>query len=80
MLPFIQCHQTRGRAPLGGFSKPLLSGSGDACPHAPPVAKANKVNQIVISRLHAQNICFLQKLVVVLIAFRERNWGARNLG
>ena len=26
MLPFIQCHQTRGRAPLGGFSKPLLRG------------------------------------------------------
>jgi hypothetical protein len=30
MLPFIQCHQTRGRAPLGGFSNPLLSGSAAA--------------------------------------------------
>ena len=27
MLPFIQCHHTRGRALWGGFSKPLLSGS-----------------------------------------------------
>src|ERR1700761_2739316 len=27
MLPFIQCHQTRGRAPAGGFSKPALSES-----------------------------------------------------
>src|SRR5438067_9611136 len=27
MLPFIQCHQTRGRALLGGSAKPLASGS-----------------------------------------------------
>ena len=31
MLPFIQCHHTRGRAPAGGFSNPLLSGSGLFC-------------------------------------------------
>jgi len=27
MLPFIQCHQTRGRAELGGLSKPARRGS-----------------------------------------------------
>ncbi len=31
MLPFIQCHHTRGRAPLGGFSNPFLSGSNLLC-------------------------------------------------
>ena len=36
MLPFIQCHQTRGRALAGGFSKPLLSGSACFCAAAMP--------------------------------------------
>ena len=31
MLPFIQCHHTRGRALAGGFSNPLLSGSDWSC-------------------------------------------------
>src|SRR6266567_9523968 len=31
MLPFIQCHHTRGRAPSGGFSKPLFSESVVLC-------------------------------------------------
>jgi hypothetical protein len=31
MLPFIQCHQTRGRALAGGFSKLLLRESGFVC-------------------------------------------------
>jgi len=28
MLPFIQCHHTRGRALLGGFANPAASSSG----------------------------------------------------
>src|SRR5438045_696235 len=31
MLPFIQCHQTRGLAPSGGFWKPLFSASVALC-------------------------------------------------
>lgn len=29
MLPFIQCHQTRGRAVLGGLEKPARSESAE---------------------------------------------------
>jgi hypothetical protein len=36
MFPFIQCHHTRGRAPLGGFSKPLFSESEFVCGTAAP--------------------------------------------
>src|ERR1700730_10362824 len=31
ILPLSQCHHTRGRAPFGGFSNPLLSGSALVC-------------------------------------------------
>src|SRR6266702_467260 len=31
MLPFIQCHQTSGRALCGGFRKPAFSASSGAC-------------------------------------------------
>src|SRR5579871_190155 len=58
MLPFIQCHQTRGRAPLGGFSKPLRRASAEACPQAAPAAKAIKTNESDIHRLHVQSILF----------------------
>src|SRR5438128_11049285 len=33
ILPFIQCHHTRGRAPLGGFSKPCYRASDEVCAH-----------------------------------------------
>src|SRR5256885_998854 len=36
MLPFIQCHQTRGLADCGGLSKPCFSASGDAWPKLLP--------------------------------------------
>ena len=36
IFPFIQCHQTRGRALLGGSSKPLFSGSKAFWAHAVP--------------------------------------------
>src|SRR5690348_1884624 len=60
MLPFIQCHHTRGRAPAGGFSNPLLSEStrfvfGLAavdCPGALAEAGNNRINaQKVDSRI-----------------------------
>src|SRR5450755_1139430 len=34
MLPFIQCHHTRGLAEFGGFSKPLFNGSAAFCANA----------------------------------------------
>src|SRR6266700_920768 len=59
MFPFIQCHQTRGRAPLGGFSNPLLSGSAEACPHAAPAPKTSRANEVVRSLLHAHTMSSL---------------------
>ncbi len=32
MLPSIQCHHTRGRAPLGGSSNPLINASAAPLP------------------------------------------------
>src|ERR1035441_10591997 len=46
MLPFIQCHQTRGLALLGGFWKPRSSGSPGFCAgtaQAPSKAAAKAV-------------------------------------
>src|SRR3954451_21969796 len=46
IFPFIQCHHTRGRAPLGGFWKPLLSGSGEFCPKAAPADKSSRAVKV----------------------------------
>src|ERR1035441_792997 len=46
MLPFIQCHQTRGLALLGGFWKPRSNGSPGFCAgtaQAPSKAAAKAV-------------------------------------
>jgi hypothetical protein len=43
MFPFIQCHQTRGRAEAGGFWKPCFNGSGEVWLHVvPQVEKRRK--------------------------------------
>src|SRR5271170_564077 len=50
MLPFIQCHQTRGRAELGGFSKPDLRGS-EAVVWAGPVFAKDRTARTATSVL-----------------------------
>src|SRR5215467_1467604 len=42
MLPFIQCHHTRGRAELGGFSKPCFRASVAVWPSKTgPIVESN---------------------------------------
>jgi hypothetical protein len=63
MLPFIQCHQTRGRAPLGGFSKPLFSVSELLCarpaPHPIANATAAEMSLLVLGLLIADLVTFI---------------------
>ena len=57
MLPFIQCHQTRGRALPGGFSKPLFSGSGLLCAQ-PMLARRRSATPNEIGFFGFITICF----------------------
>jgi hypothetical protein len=58
MFPFIQCHQTRGRALSGGFSNPLLSGSAPLCAGAGFEARErqSKEQRIAECRIEAGRI------------------------
>src|ERR1035438_10497081 len=53
MLPFIQCHQTRGLALSGGFWKPRASGSPEFCAetiHAPTSAVRRTTQPACLAR------------------------------
>ena len=56
MLPFIQCHHTRGRALCGGFINPSFSTS--VCAAAPIVIEASAVSMM-----------FLFQFIVVMLLF-----------
>src|ERR1035438_4229225 len=54
MLPFIQCHQTRGLALSGGFWKPCWSASPEFCAetiHAPTSAVRRTAEPACVARL-----------------------------
>jgi len=55
MFPFIQCHQTRGRAALGGFSNPFFSPSSDAWATENPVLQS-MANAATANRLQLRLI------------------------
>ena len=56
MLPFIQCHHTRGRALCGGFINPSFSTS--VCAAVPIVIEASAVSMM-----------FLFQFIVVMLLF-----------
>src|SRR5436309_3318228 len=61
-LPFIQCHQTRGFAELGGFRNPRSSASPEPCPRAPPARLASPT--IATSRIIALHAPLIPHLLV----------------
>jgi hypothetical protein len=77
MFPFIQCHQTRGRAALGGFSNPFFNASSDAWEKENPAAQMT-VNTATENRLQARFIipisprCFFQAVNAAKRQSRER--------
>ncbi len=71
MLPFIQCHQTRGLALSGGFSKPRRNGSPEFCAetiHVPTMAAANAVQPALLIRMVLASPIFDNMITPVRVA------------
>src|SRR5271163_2652831 len=65
MLPFIQCHHTRGLAPLGGSSNPLRRGSAECWAIAAPHPRTSNVATPHDSFCHRPNcLALLVSLIV----------------
>src|ERR1700758_3843587 len=77
MFPFIQCHHTRGLAPLGGFSNPLFSGSAAPCPQDEPAPMTSRTIAAESRLFHKQTISPLLSwpLAVVLIPSQDAGIG-----
>src|ERR1700761_577440 len=78
MLPFIQCHQTRGRAPSGGFSKPRCKASEALCAEASePIAKHKPAHTDLLNRdfvpIFIPFLPFAHGLATQRSVFRRRN-------
>src|SRR6516165_7112625 len=72
MFPFIQCHHTRGRALLGGFSKALFRGSAEPWPQTAQLPTSSRTIGIVSSLF---NVCIIYSplgFIPLLDSWRRR--------
>ena len=77
MLPFIQCHHTRGRAPSGGAVKPLCNASTPALAFAAGAAVCAPATVTASTSTNAANFMALPFIAPLLLALASPTTNGR---